>query len=185
MLHQIARQFNCGLCDPADAVLGSTSGDGSVTNDTSGLNCATGSTGVWAEDDAVTSLQSQESLVENSGGWVGSWDDTSKDTKRLGIGGNAVDLILMDKVASLLMLVLVVHVLRTIVVLDNLVLSQSDGGIFNGHLGKRDTVVVGLIGGSEEDLIDLLLVQLQELKVSLVNLFHKAIELLDCLNWNL
>lgn len=138
-----------------------------------------------AEDDAITRLQSQQCLVEDSRSWVGCWDDTSKDAERLSIGGDTIDAVLVDEVAGLLVLVLIVDVLRTVVVLDDLVLNQADLGVLNGHLSEGDTMVVRLVGCPEEDLVDLFLVQLQELKMSLVNFFHEIVKLFDSLDWNL
>ena len=155
--HDLVGQLQGGGVDPADDVRGCAGLDGGVQNDPGGLDGAALGPGVGGEDDGVAGLQGDEGLEDGGGGGVGGGDDGGDEAHGLGDLLEAEGLVLLDDPAGLHVLIGVVDVLGGVVVLDDLVLHHAHARLRNGHLGQRNTLAVGSLGGFEEDAVHLLL----------------------------
>ena len=157
LLHDGVGHLQGGNVDPVDDAGGSACGNGGVQNQLRGGDGGVLGTGVRADDDGITRLQSQEALENGRGGGVGGGDNGGNDADGLGDLLNAVSLVLLDHAAGLGVLVCVVDVLGGVVVLDDLILDNTHTGLGDGLLGQADASLVGGRGGGQEDLVDLLL----------------------------
>ena len=143
--------------DPADEVLGGTGGHGGVIDDAGGLGRAALGARVRRDHDGVAGLERDEALEDGGRGGVGRRDDRTDDADGLGDLLDASHGVLFDDTAGLGVLVGVVDVLGGVVVLGDLVLHTAHARLLDGHLGQRDTRLVGGHGRLEEDLVNLLL----------------------------
>ena len=155
--HELARELEGGLIDPADDALGRAGLDGGLVDDLGGRDGALGCRGVRRDDDGVAGLQADEGLEDRGRSGVSGRDDRAHDADRLGDLGDAVGLVMLEHAAGLGVLISVVDVLGRVVVLDDLILEDAALGLLDGHLGQRDALLVGCHGRLEEDLVDLLL----------------------------
>lgn len=102
-------------------------------------------------------LKTDKCLEYSSRSWVCCWDNSSDKTDRLVNSHCAVSLIFLKNTTSLNILVLIVDVLSSIVVLDNLVFNDTHACFLNSHLCKWDSCLVSSDSSSLENLIYLLL----------------------------
>ena len=125
VVHQLVRQLNARLIDPADDVFRCTGGNGCIQYQLgSGIGGVLG-TGVRGEDDGVAGLERDHGFEDRSGGRVGGRNDTADDTYRLGDGDGAHLVVLAQDAAGLLVFVCVVDVFGGEVVFDNLVFDDT------------------------------------------------------------
>eukprot|EP00976_Prorocentrum_cordatum_P110266 1195165-Prorocentrum_minimum.AAC.2 len=79
-----AAEFEGGLVDPADDVLGGTGLDGRLGEQLAQLGVRVPSAGVGGEDDAVAGLQGDQRLEDDGGGGVGDGGHAHDDAHGLG-----------------------------------------------------------------------------------------------------
>ena len=156
-LHQHICEVERGNVYPRDDTLGSACLNGSLKNYLSRLDGALFRAGVGADDNAVSCLERNKALEYRGGGRVGGGDNRADNADGVSYLCNAVSLVAFDNAAGLGVLESIVDMLRSVVVLDNLIFNDAHSRFFYRHFGKRDSLLIGSGRGSQEDFVDLLL----------------------------
>ena len=121
------------------------------------FNGAVLGSGMGAENNAVAGLQADQSLEDGGGGGIGGRNHGTDNADGFGNLHHTVGGILFQNAAGLLMLISVIDILRSIVVLNDLIFHHAHAGFGNSHLSQIDTGLIGSSGSSQEDLIHLFL----------------------------
>ena len=109
------------------------------------------------DDDAVPGLQTDQCLKNGRRGGIGCGNHRSDHTDGLRNALRTVSGILLNDAAGLGVLIGIVDILRSKVVLDDLVLHYAHAGLLYGQFCQRDPHLVGSGGSSQEDPVHLLL----------------------------
>ena len=155
--HQLVRHLQAGLVDPADDVLRRAGRHGSLQHHPGCGNGAALGSGVGADDDAVPGFQTNQCLKNGRRGGIGCGNHRSDHTDGLRNALGAKGGVLLNDAAGLGVLIGIVDILRSKVVLDDLVLHYAHAGLLYGQFCQRDPHLVGSGGSSQEDPVHLLL----------------------------
>ena len=157
MAHELLGEGQRGLFNAVDDVLGSAGLDSGLTDDFGRGARAFRGPGVGRENDAVARLQAEKGLENGCRRGVGAGDDAGDDAQGSGDLAVAVDRIVLNDAAGLLILVFMVDVLGCEMVLGDLVFHESHARFPDGHARQVNAVRYGSGCGMVEDPVHLLL----------------------------
>ncbi len=135
-----------------------------------------------ADDDRIPGLQTDQTLEDSGRGRVRRRDDCSHKTYRLCDLLDTKSSILFNHTNGLNLLISIIHILSSIMILDDLVFHHTHTGLFAGQLCKRNTLFVGSHGSLKEDLVYLLFCERSK---NLLRFSHRSDLFLQQLNLSL
>ena len=156
-LHYEVCKLKAWYIDPANDSFRSTCFYCCFKNNFGSFNSASFCTWMWADDDCVSCLQSDQGFEDCCGSRVCCRDNCCDQTDRFCNFLDSINRIFFQYTTGLGVFVCIVDVLCCVMVLDDFIFYDTHSCFFNGCFCKRDTGFVCCCCGCFEDLVYLLL----------------------------
>ena len=156
-LHQLVRELDRRAFDAVDEPLRRPCLFCRLSYDTRRFSRTLLCSGMGAYQNRIAGFQADQCLKDRRGGRVRRRDDGSHQAHRLCDFLNPEGLVLLDNSTGFHALVRIVHIFGCVVIFDDLVLQHAHTGLFAGHPGKGDSLLIGCHGRLKEDAVHLLL----------------------------
>ena len=181
MAHQMLREFNRRICNPADNIIRRTGLNGSFQHQAGCLNRTSLGTRMRRKDNSVTGLEGNHTFENCGRRRIGRRNNTGNNAERLGDFGNAVGCVMLDNAAGLCMAVFVINFFGGKMVFNHLVFHNTHTGFFHRHFCQRNTVAVGGNRHGFDNLVHLFLAERCHNFLSLADSGNQSIQIVNAL----
>ena len=138
---------------------------------------------MWADDDCVSCLQTDQCLEDSCRCRVRCRNDSSYQANRLSDLLNTICRILFQNTTCLQVTIFIISILCCVMVLDYLIFYDSHSCLFGCHLCQRNTCLISCHSRFEKDLINLFLSVCCKDLLGLFHLGHLLLQPFRCINF--